>query len=358
MKKGSKSVLPMIARYAVLVAVIVLVLIAVDIFLDKQDTVVYSPPKPLVVVQQPQIGRVFKRGVFPSYVQAKDTIPVISLVSGTIETFPVSVGQSVKKDEVLATIDSEPFLQQVKQAEAAYLASESTFTRIASLYKNKATTEQSYDQVKAQRDAAKAQYDLAQLQLGYATLKAPVTGTILMKNSSVGSLTGGQQPLAVMADLSSLVVNVEVPETYYEKFWNNIDALRIEITNPSWDAPVEAVLSHIDPFVQSESKTFTLEALLDNGEELVRPGMAVNVSITYQEQDDAYRMGQSIRKSDGSWYIYHPESQRVEYVRVPVELEDEEFFKVPEAYQASYFVVDGQHILFDNQEVRSKGDLL
>lgn len=358
MKKGSKSVLPMIARYAVLVAVIVLVLIAVDIFLDKQDTVVYSPPKPLVVVQQPQIGRVFKRGVFPSYVQAKDTIPVISLVSGTIETFPVSVGQSVKKDEVLATIDSEPFLQQVKQAEAAYLASESTFTRIASLYKNKATTEQSYDQVKAQRDAAKAQYDLAQLQLGYATLKAPVTGTILMKNSSVGSLTGGQQPLAVMADLSSLVVNVEVPETYYEKFWNNIDALRIEITNPSWDAPVEAVLSHIDPFVQSESKTFTLEALLDNGEELVRPGMAVNVSITYQEQDDAYRMGQSIRKSDGSWYIYHPESQRVEYVRVPVELEDEEFFKVPEAYQASYFVVDGQHILFDNQEVRVKGDLL
>ena len=358
MKKGSPRILSMIARYAVLVAVIVLVLIAVDIFLDKQDKIVYAPPKPLVVVQQPQEGRVSKRGLFPAYVQAKDTIPVIALVGGTIETFPVLVGQRVAKDDVLATIDSEPFLQQVKQAEAAYLASESTFTRIASLYKNKATTEQNYDQVKAQRDAAKAQYDLANLQLGYATVKAPVAGTILMKNSSVGSLTGGQQPLVMMADLSNLVVKVEVPESYYEKFWNNIEALRIEITNPSWDTPVGATLLHIDPFVQSGSKTFTLEALLDNAEELIRPGMAASVSITYQEQEDAFRMAQSIRKSDGSWYLYHPDSRRVEYVRVPIELEDDEFFMVPEAYQESYFVVDGQHILFDNQEVRIKGDLL
>jgi len=162
----------------------------------------------------------------------------------------------------------------------------------------------------------------------------------------------------VMADLTTLVVKVEVPETYYEKFWNNLGSLHIEITNPSWDAPVGARLSHIDPFVQSGSKTFTLEALLDSDEELIRPGMAVAVSITYQEQEGAYRMSQSIRKSDGSWYLYHPESLRVEYVRIPVELEDEEFFKVPDAYQKSYFVVDGQHILFDNQEVRSKGDLL
>ncbi|MBI9096120.1 MAG: efflux RND transporter periplasmic adaptor subunit [Sphaerochaeta sp.] len=358
MKKRSGSVLSLIARYAVLVAIIVLVLIAVDIFLDRQDKIVYSPPKPLVVVQQSQQGSVAQRGVFLSYVQAQDSIPVIALVGGTIETFPVSVGQLVKKGEVLATIDSEPFLQQAKQAEATYLASESTFTRIASLFQNKATTEQNYDQAKAQRDAAKAQYEIANLQLGYATVKAPVTGTILMKNSSIGSLTGPQQPLLVMADLSTLVVKVEVPETYYEKFWNNLDGLHIAITNPSWKSPIEATLSHIDPFVHSASKTFTLEALLDTAEELVRPGMAVSVCITYQEQEGVYRMSQSIRKSDGSWYVYHPETQRVEYVRRSVELEDEEFFKVPDAYQKSSFVVDGQHILFDNQEVRVRGDLL
>lgn len=358
MNEGSRSLLPMIARYAVLAAIIILVLIAVDIFLGRQDKIVYSPPKPLVVVQKPQMGRVAKRGVFPSYIQAQDMIPVVALVGGTIETFAVSVGQYVEKDEVLATIDSEPFLQQAKQAEASYLASESTFVRIASLFKNKATTEQNYDQAKAQRDAAAAQYEIASLQLGYATVKAPVSGTILMKTSSVGSPTGAQQPLAAMADLSLLVVKVEVPETYYDVFWNNLDTLRIEMTNPSWDAPVGAKLSHIDPFVQSGSKTFTLEALLDTGEELMRPGMAVAVSITYQQEDDAYRMSQSVRKSDGSWYLYHPETQRVEYVRIPVELEDESFFKVPEAYQQSYFVVDGQHVLFDNQEVRIKGDLL
>lgn len=357
MKKGSRSILSIIARYAVLAALIVLILIAVEVFLGRQDKIVYTPPIPLVVVQQPEVGRVAKRGVFPSYVQAENLIPVVAQVGGTIETFPVSVGQLVEKDDVLATIDSEPYLQQVKQAEAAYLASESTFSRVASLYQNKATTEQAYDQAKAQRDAANAQYDLAKLQLGHATVKAPVTGTILVKNNSVGSLSGGLQPLAVMADLSSLVVKVEVPETYYEKFWNNLENLRIEVTNPRWETPVDATLLHMDSFVQSESKTFTLEARLETGAELVRPGMAVTVSITYQAQEDAYRMSQSVRKNDGSWYLYHPESGSVEYVFSTIELEDEEFFKVPEAYQESYFVVDGQHILFDNQKVRVKGDL-
>ncbi|HHT79711.1 MAG: efflux RND transporter periplasmic adaptor subunit [Sphaerochaeta sp.] len=358
MKKDSGDILSLIARYAVLAAVIVVVLLAVDVFLSNRDTIVYSPPKPLVVVEKPQTGRVSRRGVFPSYVQARDIVPVVALVGGKIESFPVTVGQLLQKGEVLATIDSEPFMQQVKQAEAAYLASESTFARISSLYHNKATTEQNYDQAKAHRDAAKAQYELANLQVGHATVEAPVTGTILMKNSSVGSIAGGQQSLAVMADLSSLVVKVEVPETYYEKFWNNLDALRIEVTSPRWEHPVAAKLLHIDPFVQSESKTFKLEVLLESVEELVRPGMAVSVSITYEEEDDAYRMSQSIRKSDGSWYIYHPDTGQVEYVRVPVALENEEFFKIPEAYQESYFVVDGQHILFDGQEVRVAGESL
>lgn len=358
MKKSPRNIWPLIARYAVLAAVIVLILIAVDMFLSNQDKIVYSPPKPLVVVEKPQKGRVSKRGLFPSYVQAKDMISVIALVGGTIETFPVEVGQVVQKGEVLATLDSEPFRQQVKQAEAAYLASESTFARISSLYQNKATTSQNFDQAKAQRDAAKAQYDLAKLQLDYARVEAPVTGTILMKKGSVGTLSGGQQPLAVMADLSSLVVNVEVPETYYETFWNNLDTLRIEITSPLWAFPLYATLLHIDPFIQSESKTFGMEALLESADELVKPGMAVGVCITYEEEDDAYRMSQSIRKSDGSWYLYHPETHRVEYIRDSIELEDEEYFKVPKAYQGSYFVTDGQHNLFDNQEVRLTGESL
>ena len=356
MKKGSPSLLSLIARYAALAAVIVLILIAVDMFLGNQDKIVYSPPKPLVVVEQPEKGRVSKKALFPSYVQARDMVPIIPLVGGRVETFPVGVAHLVQKGEVVATIDNKPFLEQEKLAEAAYLASESTFARVASLYQSNATTAQNYDQAKAQRDASLAQYELAKLQLGHAVVTAPVTGTLLMKNSSVGSLAGGQQPLALMADLSSLVVRAEVPESYYQTFWNNLDGLRIEVRSPRWDSPIAATLLSVDPFIQSESKTFVIEALLDNGESLVRPGMAVEVCITYEEQEDVHRMSQSIRKSDGSWYIYHPEKGRVEYVQAPIALEDDEFFAIPEAYQDSYFVVDGQHVLFDNQEVRLRGE--
>ena len=42
-------------------------------------------------------------------------------------------------------IDDEPFVQQMKQAEAAYFAAENTFKRIANLYKSGSTTQQNYD---------------------------------------------------------------------------------------------------------------------------------------------------------------------------------------------------------------------
>lgn len=356
MKKRPVSRLSIIARYVTLASVIFVVLIGVDIFLGNREKIVYIPPEPLVVVETPQKGSVSKRGIFPSTIQAKDLVPVIPLVGGTIQSFDLQVGQMVQKGEVLATIDSEPFIQQTKQAEAAYLASESTFSRVASLYQNKATTEQSYDQAKAQRDAAKAQYELASLQLSYATVTAPVTGSILMKSSSVGSMAGAQQPIAVIADLTRLVVKVEVPETYYSVFWKGQEDLRIEVTNPAWDTSLSARLLTIDPFIHSDSKTFSLECLVEHGEALVRPGMSVMVGITSSEEEAIPRMAQSIRKSDGSWYVYHPETQRVEYVQTAVELEDDWFFKVPEAYAESLFVVDGQHMVFDNQKVRIVGE--
>ena len=355
MKKDTGKILAIVARYAVLIACVVIVLILVQVFMGNRKVVTYTPVEPLVVIAQPERGTLQKSVSFPAYIQAQNLVYVVPLVAGTVEEYPVQVGQQVEQGEVIARIDNEPFLQQLKQAEAAYLGSESTFTRIEALYKNKATTEQTYDQARAGRDAAKAQYELARMQLGYATVTAPVSGTILDKTTTVGSLVGNQSPLAVLADLSTLVVKVQIPESYYPLFWANREQLKVFLSHPNWSEPIAAEVLTLDPYIQSTSKVFSLECLLSPSAELVRPGMSVSVTIMYEQEDDIPLLPQSIRKSDGSWYLYNADTHQVQYVSEPVLFENDAFFKVPKAYENRYFVIDGQNSLFDNQKVRLEG---
>ncbi|MBO7638150.1 MAG: efflux RND transporter periplasmic adaptor subunit, partial [Treponema sp.] len=306
---------------------------------------------PLVKIEKPQLMDISRTLVLPAYVEAKNMIPVIPLVSGTILEFPVEVGQQVNEGDVIARIDSEPFDGQVLQAKAAYLAYENSFARIANLYRSGNATAQNYDQAKASRDSAKAQYDLAVMQQGYATVRAKASGTVITVMSAQGSTAAQGQPLAVIADLSSLVVNLKVSEKYYPLIERNRDTLSLKVSQSGSDSSYDAVLGPIDPYVNPETKTFNMECRLDSDASLsLKPGMYVKVTVVYDEHRNVPVMPQSIRKTDGSVYIY--QDGKAVFTDIKVELENDDFFMVDESHAQCDFIVDGQNSVFDGQTVR------
>lgn len=306
---------------------------------------------PVVKIEKPKIQNISRTLVLPAYVEAKNMIPVIPLVSGTILEFPVEVGQQVNEGDVIARIDSEPFDGQVLQAKAAYLAYENSFARIANLYRSGNATAQNYDQAKASRDSAKAQYDLAVMQQGYATVRAKASGTVITVMSAQGSTAAQGQPLAVIADLSSLVVNLKVSEKYYPLIERNRDTLSLKVRQSGVDTSYDALLGPIDPYVNPETKTFNMECRLDPDASLsLKPGMYVKVTVVYDEHRNVPVMPQSIRKTDGSVYIY--QDGKAVFTDMKVELENDDFFMVDSMYSQSDFIVDGQNSVFDGQAVR------
>ncbi|MBR4005594.1 MAG: efflux RND transporter periplasmic adaptor subunit [Treponema sp.] len=306
---------------------------------------------PLVKIEKPQLMDISRTLVLPAYVEAKEMIPVIPLVSGTILEYRVEVGQQVAQDDVIARIDSEPFDQQVLQAKAGYLAYENSFGRIANLYRTGNATAQNYDQAKAARDSAKAQYDLALMQQGYATVRAKAGGTVITVMSAQGSTAAQGQPIAVIADLNSLVVNLKVSEKYYPLIEQNKDTLSLTVVQPESGLSYSASLGPIDPYVNPETKTFNIECrLASDGSVLFRPGMFVKVTVVYDEHKDVYVMPQNIRKTDGSVYLY--QDGKAVFWDVKPELENDDYFMVDEAHSKTDFIVEGQNTVFDGQTVR------
>ncbi len=350
-KGGLKKKAGTVIRFLVLFGMALLIVVLVRIFAAHNKVQGLEVQAPLVKVERASLRNISRSLTLSGYIEAKAMIPVIPLVSGTVIDYPVEVGQSVREGDVIARIDSEPFDQQVVQARAAYLAYENSFKRIQNLYQGGNATEQNYDQTKAARDSAKAQYDLALLQKSYATVRSKSSGTVITTMSAKGSTAAQGQPLAVVADLNSLIVNLKIPEKYYSIIERNKADVTVLVRRPESDEVCSALVGPVDPYVNPQSKTFNMECRLENAADvLFRPGMFVKVSLVYDTHQQVPAMPQSIRKTDGSFYVLE-DGKAVHCSLVP-EIEDSEFFMIGQEFLEKDFIVEGQNSVFDGQTVR------
>lgn len=344
-----------VLKYLIALVVIALAFFAVAWFYSTREVETYTSPLTPVEVMKPEVRNIRESYTVTGYIEAEAMVPVVPFVSGTITEYYAENDMSVKKDQVLAVIDTEPYELQVKQAEAAYLAYEATFERVSALYEKGAATKQNYDEVKAQRDAGKAQYELSQLQLSYCYVDSPVDGTILLSNGAVGSIGTSDSPIAVIANLDDLIVNVTVPEKYYHKINSNKDSLKINVVRKIGDEEdsTTATLVSVSPYIDPKTKTFKVKVRLTGDVSLFRPGMMVNVELIYNEEE-VLSLPQSIKKLDGSVYIVKEDADgnyRAGYLELPTLLEDDNFFQVDEKYRDVEFIYRGQTMVLDGEIV-------
>ena len=361
--KSSKSLaVKKVKKVLIFCAVAVFFFILILLVTNKKTVEQKIETLPVVVTQKPVRQNLVESISISGYIEAKSMIPVVPFVSGTITEYPVSVGDYVEKNQLLAKIDDKPFRQQMIQAEAAYFAAKSTYDRVESLYKAGATTQQNYDTTRAQYDANKAQYDLAKLQLGYTEVCSPISGTVLVADQAVGDIGNQQSPVAIVADLNNLVVRLKVPEKYFDLFVSEKENLSVKITRPAEknlfeDAVSPAIIENIAPYVSPQNKTFEVVCRLTQNSERFKPGMFVKVQIAYKTYENVPVIPLNAKKMDGSFYIYDEESQTVHF-QMPDErtsissVNDGINFIVDEQFADSYFVIDGQNFVFDGQKVR------
>lgn len=203
---------------------IVILIILVGIFLfvwlqrNREEKTIAEAILPPVKVMKPEFGEIRQELRLNGYVQSETMVTVLPKISGTLTDLFVNMGDPVKKSQIIAKVDSEPYELTLQQTEAAFLTAESTYLRTEKLYKAQATSKQNYDQAKGQYETLKSQYELAKLQMKYTDIVSPVDGVVLTKHSSVGALVSSQVPIVTIGDIANLSVTVDVPEKYYTFF--------------------------------------------------------------------------------------------------------------------------------------------
>lgn len=350
-KKTSRA--KTVLMYSVLIAIFIGLFFLLRWFYSTRTETVYNRPTTPVEVTKAQVRTVKKVVTLSSSVSADSTIPVTPYVDGTILEYLVQEGDYVNEGDVIAKIDPEPYRLQLEQAKAAYLAYESSFERVEKLYASAAVSQQEYDTVKAQRDAYKAQMELAELQLSYTDVTAHASGTVLKTVSSRGSTAAKGTPIALIADITDLVVNLNLGEKYYSLFTGDTSNMMITVTKPESQYAGEAVtiasIKAVSPYIDSSSRNFKLYLKLDDPS-LFRPGMYVKVSINIEERE-GYTIDRKVLKLDGSAYYVDETTSTAAYVDLSDAFMNDEYVLLPEGLEDKAFIISGQSSIFSGEAV-------
>ena len=153
------------------------------------------------------------------------------------------------------------------------------------------------DSVRAGQPLASVESNLS---LTNYTVSAPISGVVLARSASVGSVASEGMALFEIADLSSLWVDLHIFGSDAQHIQPGVP---VKVTRMSDGVTVETTLERVLPGTATASQSTVARATLANTDGLWRPGSAVKARITVAQQPAALVVPLSALQNFRDWDV-------------------------------------------------------
>jgi HlyD family secretion protein len=254
--------------------------------------------------------------------QAVTTVQVGSQVSGTVDSLGADFNSRVKKDQVIARLETSTFDARLSQARANLVAARANVEKARATV---ADTKQKYDRAKelsAQQllpqsdlETAKSNYEGAvasiqgaeaavsqaaaavqqsQVDLTHTVIRAPIDGVVVARNVDVGQTVAAslQAPVlfVIANDLTHMQVNASIDEADIGRVHAGQDVtFHVDAyPNETFTGRVEQV--RLQPITVQNVVTYNTLIAVDNPGGRLMPGMTATVSLIIQKRENVLRL--------------------------------------------------------------------
>ena len=251
--------------------------------------------------------RVFKA----SRVSFSDTLPVTGTVrgqtevplkfeiNGVVKTIHFREGELVQRGEAIADLDDHELQLRVEHSESKRAAAEAQeklaahrvgmherLLQIGAIIQEKLEESKlEHEQAQAQLDTAHKEVELAQVDLGKASLKAPMDGVVGTLEVEPGEFVTPQTSVGLLADVTSVFVELGVIERDIEKVKLGQAA---KITVDAFPgAELHGTIETLTPVIEGKSRTLTAKVKVPNEKGALLPGMFARAELTVFQKEDA-----------------------------------------------------------------------
>lgn len=200
-----------------------------------------------------------------------------SKLSESVDDVLVREGQQVAADQVLISLDKTGPSTGYSSARSVFLNAEKNYKKMESLFKEGAISESQFDGSRTEYEVSKANFDAVERLVD---IRTPIAGVVTSVKVSAGDFVAAGQQLATVATTGHLRIKFGInPEDI--GFVTKGATVRItsDVVPDTATGTVLSVATSADP----TTRTFQVEALIDNVSGLFKPGMFVNVLITREK---------------------------------------------------------------------------
>jgi multidrug efflux system membrane fusion protein len=267
-------------------------------------------------------------------VEAYSSVAIKSRIAGQIREVQVRDGQDVKPGDLLFALDDEPFLEQIRLAEAniardramekqaeANVARDEAEARTARgqaepyerLTKLGIVAKEQAEQIRTQSEAAEASLEAnraaiesaraalradearlaeAKLQLSYTKIYAPISGRAGFVAVKLGNLVKENDTVSLVTilQIQPIYVTFAVPEQTLNEVRSRLSTGRLPVqafVEGEEESAVSGVLSSVDNTVDPTTGTIKLKAEFANAGTRLWPGQFVNVRLQLRTEQRA-----------------------------------------------------------------------
>jgi len=204
------------------------------------------------------------------------------------------------------------------------------------------------------KDAVVAWIDSSRPGMTYAEspVKSPITGTVTGVYGTVGAMAAPQGPLLSVGDLSSLQVNVYIPEIFTSRIYKRMAGTLSFETFPGESFSARVV--EISPVVDPVSRTMEVKLSISGGSGMIKAGMFAEVSLVIEKKSDAIVVpaGCIVQRFD-STYIFTIHGDLVEMTPVITGIAENGFTEILEGLDADQEIVfQGMNLLENGAKIR------
>ena len=320
---------------------------------DESNQSSESPKKEIVKVMELQYRTVARSVEYPATLEANEEVHMVPASPGRIEEINAEIGDRVTKGTALVQMDRT----QLYQAEIQLKNLELDFRRLDTLAKYGSVAQQQYDQLKTQYEVAKSNVEFLREN---TRLLAPFNGVISGRYFEPGEMfsgtpntQAGKAAVLSIVQIDRLKAIVSVSETYFPMVKKGM-AASVKIDTYSERYFTGRVL-RIHPKINPMDRTFNVEVLINNNENLLRPGMFCRVTFDLDEEEALLLPSIAVLKMQGSnnRYLFVNENGKAKRISVTIGKRYDDDIEVfsDELKAGDQVIVTGQARLLDGMQV-------
>ncbi len=283
---------------------------------------------------------VLKPTVFKHYFQATGNAEAINeayispQINGKINKIFVEEGDNVKKDQLLARLDTKILENNIKEVETSLELAKITYEKQKELWDKNIGSEIQYLQAKNKYESLKQRLATLRSQYDLSFIKSPIDGYVDNVSQKIGEIAVPGRTLFHIVNLNKIVIKAKVSEVYLPLIKKGDN---ISVNFPALpDILLKTKITRIGQVINPGDRTFLVETKIKNKNNFIKPNMLATFTINDYTNNNALVIPSFIIREDlNGYYIYLAVNQNGKWVA------NKQYIKTGKSYKGNTEVIEG-----------------